>query len=322
MKAAIRLKYGPPEVITIEEKTIPVPGDDELLIKNYAATVNRTDCGILFGKPFIVRFFYGFTKPKLLVTGTDFAGMVEAIGKNVSNFKKGDRVWGFNDNGLQSHAEYFTINKDGMVTTIPGDITYNQAAASGEGAHYAYNFIKKVKLKFGDRVLLNGATGAIGSAAVQLLKYFGAHITAVADTKNVELIKSLGADRVIDYLKNDFTKEDEKYHFILDAVGKSTFSKCKPLLHRGGVYISSDLGPGNENVYLPFTTSLSGNKKVVFPIPTDPKGSLRFIKNLLETNKFRPVIDSIYPLVKIREAFTYVASGQKTGNVIITFDNA
>ena len=321
MKAATRSKYGSPEVLSIAERAIPPIGDEELMIKNYAATVNRTDCGILFGKPLIIRFFTGLGKPRISVTGTDFAGVVEAAGSKVSNFKIGERVCGFNDNGLQSHAEYLTINQHGPLITIPDKISYNEAAASIEGAHYAYNFIKKVDLKFGDKVLLNGATGAIGSAAVQLLKYFGAHVTAVANTKNVELVKSLGADRVIDYLKNDFAEEGEKYQFVFDAVGKSSFSKCKSMLLEGGRYISSDLGPGNENVYLPITT-LFADKKVIVPIPLDVKGSLRFIKSLLEIDKFRPVIDRVYPLEKITEAFTYVASGQKTGNVIINFNHS
>ncbi len=320
MKAAIRSKYGPPDVLSIKEVDVPTPKKKEILVRVYAATVNRTDCGILWAKPFIIRFFTGLFKPKLPGTGTDFAGKVEAVGKNVFKFKIGERVWGFRDNG-GSHAQYIAISEDEPVVTIPDGISYEQAAASAEGAHYAYNFINKIKIKAGDNVLVNGATGAIGSAAVQLLKYFGANVTAVCNTINLELVKSLGADKVIDYLNEDFTKDNQKYHYIFDAVGKSTFARCKPLLYPGGIYMSSDLGPGAQNIYLPLITRLWGNKRTIFPFPTNIKRSLLLIKNLLETKRFQPVIDRTYPLEKIAEAYSYVASGQKTGNVILSFED-
>jgi len=218
-----------------------------------------------------------------------------------------------------------TILEDKALTTIPSNITYEQAAASTEGAHYAYNFIKKVNLKSGQKFLVNGATGAIGSAAVQLLKYFGAYVTAVCNTKNIELVKSLGADKVIDYTKEDFTKDNQKYNFIFDAVGKSSFAKCKPLLQPGGVYISSDLGYMAQNVFLPLITPIIkpmiGNKKTVFTIPTDIKGSILLIKKLIEQGKFKAVIDRRYPLEQIVEAYRYVEKGQKTGNVVITVEH-
>jgi len=321
MKAVVRTKYGSPDVLKISEIEKPAPGDDEVLIKVYATTVNRTDCGILWGKPFIIRFFTGLIKPKSPVSGTDFAGRVESVGKNVTSYKAGDRVWGFNDEGLGSHAQYMKIAEHKALTTIPDHITYEEAAASGEGAHYAYNFINKVKLEKGQKVLVNGATGAIGSAAVQLLKYFEIHVTAVCDTKNMELVKSLGADRVIDYEKEDFTKEDEQYHFVFDAVGKSTFAKCKPLLLPGGVYMSSELGPGAQNPFLALITPITGNKKVIFPIPVNCKKSVLFIKDLLQKEKFKPVIDRKYPLEKIADAYNYVVTGKKTGNVVITFED-
>lgn len=320
MKAVVRSKYGPPEVLRIQEVEIPIPKENEVLVKVCTATVNRTDCGILWAKPFIMRFFTGLFRPKFPGIGTDFAGKIEATGKNVSKFKVGDRVWGFNDTGKGTHAQYITRPEDSPILTIPDNISYEVAAASAEGAHYAYNCIKKVKLRAGDNVLVNGATGAIGSAVVQLLKYFGANITAVCNTKNIELVKSLGADKIIDYLREDFTKDDQKYHYIFDVVGKSTFAKCKPLLHPGGVYISSDLGPGNQNLYLPLITLFS-NKRTIFPIPTNIMGSLVLIKKLLATGQFKPVIDRRYPLEKIAEAFNYVASGQKTGNVILDFED-
>ncbi|GAG38835.1 unnamed protein product, partial [marine sediment metagenome] len=250
-------------------------------------------------------FFTGIFKPNKPIPGTEFAGKIEEIGKNVSSFKVGDKVFGFDDSGSGSHAQYMTILKDKALTKIPSNITYEQAAASTEGAHYAYNFIKKVNLKSGQKFLVNGATGAIGSAAVQLLKYFGAYVTAVCNTKNMELVKSLGADKVIDYTKEDFTKDNQKYNFIFDTVGKSSFAKCKPLLQPGGVYISSDLGYMAQNVFLPLITPIIkpmiGNKKTVFPITTDIKGSILLIKKLIEQGKFKAVIDRRYPLEQIVE---------------------
>ena len=319
MKTSFRSVYGPPDILSIKEVEIPTPKNKELLIKVHAATVNRTDCGVLLAKPFIIRFFTGLFRPGTKSTGTDFAGDVEATGKDVSKFKVGDRVWGFKDSGIGSHAQYTTISEDGNVISIPNGISYERAAASAEGAHYAYSFIKRSRIKAGQKVLVYGATGAIGSAAVQLLKYFGVYVTAVANTRNLDLVRSLGADKVVDYMTSDFTNDEEKYHYVFDAVGKSSFGKCKSLLQKRGVYLSSDLGPGNENIYLPLFTRWR-NKRVVFPFPISIKTSLIFLNELLEAKKFNPLIDRRYPLEKIVEAFTYVNSGQKTGNVLLTFD--
>jgi len=250
--------------------------------------------------------------------GTDFAGEIEGVGEKVKNFKVGDRVMGFNDEGLGSQAEYMTFRGDGAMMKIPGDFDFAQAAASMEGTHYARNFLRKVKIEKGQNVLVNGATGAIGSAAVQMLKAMNkVHITAVGNTKNIEMIKSLGADVVYDYQKEDFTKKEGKYHFIFDAVGKSEFGKCKPLLHPGGVYISSELGPGAENLWLPAWTSIVGGKQVIFPFPLNIKQSLDYIKGLIEKGQFKPVIDRRYPLEQIAEAYAYTLTEEKTGNVIL-----
>jgi NADPH:quinone reductase-like Zn-dependent oxidoreductase len=321
MKAAVRTTYGPPDILEIKDVEKPAPKDNEVLVRVHAATVNRTDCGILWGKPFIIRFFIGLFKPNSTITGTDFAGEIEAAGKNVVTYKSGDRVFGFDDNGLGSHAQYLTVREDKPFALVPANLDYEHAAASIEGAHYACNFIKKVDLDRGQKVLVNGATGAIGSAAVQFLKHFGLYVTAVCNTKNIELIKSLGADKIIDYEKQDFTRDDEKYDFIFDAVGKSTFSKCKPLLAQHGTYISSELGPKYENPFLALLAPLSGGRKVKFPFPTDIKGSIAFIKDLIQQERFKPVIDRVYSLDKIAEAYNYVASGQKTGNVVITMEH-
>ena len=318
MKAIVCTKYGPPDVLQLKEVDKPTPKDNEVLIKVYAATVNRTDCGILRADPFITRFFTGLFKPKQLVSGTEFSGKIEAVGKSVTVFKVGDTVFGFDEG---SHAQYMTISEDKALTTIPENIDYEQAAASIEGAHYAYNFIKKVNLESGQKVLVNGATGAIGSAAVQLLKYFGVDVTAVSDAKNIELVRSLGADKVIDYTKEDFTKDDQKYSFVFDTVGKSSFAKCKPLLESGGVYISSELGYMSQNIFFALITPIFGNKKVKFPMPVDCKGDVLFIKKLIEEGKFKAVIDRKYPLEQVAEAFRYVEKGQKTGSVVITVEH-
>ncbi len=323
MKAIVYTKYGSPDVLQLKELEKPAPRDNEVLIRIYATTVNRTDCATIRAIPFFARFFTGLFKPKKQIPGTEFAGEIEAVGKSVLSLKVGDKVFGFDDQGSGSHAQYMKISED-KALTIPKNITYEQAAASTEGAHYAYNFINKVNIKSGQKVLVNGATGAIGSAAVQLLKYFGVHITAVCNTKNIELVKSLGADTIIDYTKEDFTKDDQKYNFVFDAVGKSSFFKCRQLLQPGGVYISSDLGYMSQNIFLPLITPiikpLIGNKKTIFPTPVDIRGSMHLIKKLIEQGKFKAVIDRKYPLEQIVEAYRYVEKGQKTGNVVITVE--
>ena len=325
MKAIVCTKYGPPEVLQLKEVARPAPEDNEVLVKVYAATVNRTDCATLKARPFFMRLITGIFRPKRQIPGTEFAGAVETVGKNVTSFKAGDRVFGFNDMGLGSYAQYLTIPEDEGLATIPENTSYEQAAASIEGAHYAYNFIKKVELKPGQKAVVYGASGAIGSAAVQLLKYFNVQVTAVCSTKNVDLVKSLGADKVIDYMNEDFTKDKDKYDFVFDAVGKSSFAKFRPLLKSGGVYISSDLGYMAQNMFLPFITPvikpLIGNKKTIFPFPTDIRGSVLLVKKLIEAGKFKAVIDRKYPLEQIVEAYRYVESGQKTGNVVIIVEH-
>lgn len=327
MKAIVYHKYGSPEVLKLKELDKPIPKDNEVLINVKAATVNRTDCANLSAKPFIMRFTLGLFKPNNSIMGTEFSGDIEAVGKDVTSFKVGDKVFGFDDLVLSSYAEYMALSEDKGLTTMPKSISYEQAAASSEGSHYAYNFINKVDLKSGDKVLVNGASGGIGSATVQLLNYFGADVTAVCNTKNIELLKSLGSRKVIDYTKEDFTKDDEKYDYIFDSVGKSSFGKCKSLLKPGGVYISSELGWMLQNPFFALITAVFGSlpgqtgKKVKFPYPPDIKRSVLFIKKLIEQGKYKAVIDRSYPLEQIADAFRYVAKGQKTGNVVITIGN-
>ena len=315
MLATIRRKYTAPKNLKTEEIAKPVPSENEVLVKVQATTVNRTDCANLTGKPFIMRFFLGLIKPKKIILGTDFAGEVIAVGSNCKSYKIGDKVFGFNDGGSESQAEYLTTTENELFP-IPEGIEYKTAAASLEGAHYAYSFIHKVNIKSGQRVLINGATGGIGSALLQFVNQYDVQITATCNTKNKALIKSLGADKIYDFTKEDFTKDEKKYDFIFDAVGKSTFGKCKPLLKESGIYISSELGPNGQNAYLPLLTKWSG-KKVIFPIPFDKSKTIPYISNLLGSGAFEPVIDRVYPLEDISEAYSYVISGQKTGNVII-----
>ena len=315
MKAALRRKYGSPSQIKIENIEKPIPKDNEVLIKVYATTVNRTDCANLTAKPFIMRFVLGLFKPRKIILGTDFAGEVSLIGKNVESFSIGDKVFGFNDTGSESQAEYTTTTVEN-VFPIPDGLDFKQAAASLEGAHYAYTFIHKVTIQSGQKILINGATGAIGSALLQFVRQYDVKITASCNTKNIKLIQSLGADKIYDYTKEDFTDDNDKYDFIFDAVGKSTFGKCSSLLKEKGVYISSELGPYSQNIFYPLLTSLS-SKKVRFPIPYNTQKTIPYISNLLAKGKFKPVIDREYLLEDITKAYEYVITGQKTGNVLI-----
>ena len=315
MKASIRRRYGSPKHIKIEHVEKPVPKDNEILIKVHATTVNRTDCANLTAKPFIMRFILGLLRPKRIILGTDFAGEVVALGKNMKSFHIGDRVFGFTDTGSESQAEYTTTTAENLFQ-IPRDIDFKKAVASLEGAHYAYTFIHKTTIRPGQKILINGATGAIGSALLQFVRQYAVKITATCNTKNMKLIQSLGADKVYDYTKEDFTTDNDKYDFIFDAVGKSTFGKCKPLLKENGVYISSELGPYNQNVFYPLLTSWA-RKKVIFPIPYHKKKTIPYISTLLEKERFNPVIDREFMLEDISKAYEYVLRGEKTGNVLI-----
>jgi NADPH:quinone reductase-like Zn-dependent oxidoreductase len=316
MKAAVRSKYGSGEVLRIKEIDKPIPTGNEVLIRVHAASVNRSDYHVLTGRPFFMRLFTGLLKPKLAVTGSDFAGQVEATGPVVTSFKVGDKVMGFGGGlGTGTHAQYVTFSETKRIVLMPGNINYEQAAACLEGTYYAAMGLAQLKPSAGQKALVYGATGAIGSAYVQFLKYYGVYVTAVCGGENSELVRSWGADKIIDYKTEDFTKDNEQYDFVIDAVGKSSFAKCKRLLKKKGIYAPSG---GAENILLVLINPLLGGKKVLFP--KDNKGNLSFIKDLLEKGNFKPVIDRVYPLEKISEAFTYVATGQKIGNVILTMD--
>ncbi len=317
MKAIVYSKYGPPEVAQLMEVPQPLPKDNEVLVKVYSSTVNRTDSGLRSAEYFISRFFTGLFRPKYQILGCEFAGIVEEIGQYVTTFKIGDKIFGFNDKTFGGHGEYLTITETDAITTIPEGFSFDEAAAFTEGAHYALKDIRAAKVERGQNVLVYGATGAIGSAAVQLLKHFGAIVTAVCGTKYLSLVKSLGADTVIDYQTQDFTKTEVKFEFIFDSVGKSSFGQCKPLLTEKGIYISTELGKNGENLLFALTTPIWGGKRLLFPIPSITKQDVMFLKELVEKGKYKPVIDKHYNLNQIVEAYKYVESGQKTGNVIL-----
>ncbi len=317
MKAAVYTKYGPPEVVKIQEVERPKPTADEVLVQVYSATVNRTDSGFRSAEYFISRFWTGLFRPSATILGCEFSGVIVEIGNAVTEFKIGDKVFGYNDKTCGGHAEYLKIKETAAIAGMPANLNFDEAAALTEGAHYALVDIRAANVESGQQVMVYGATGAIGSAAVQLLNHFGAQVTAVCNTKNVALIKSLGAAKVIDYQTQDYKAIATKFDFIFDAVGKSSFGQCKPLLKEKGIYISTELGKNGENILYAITTPWWGGKKLLFPIPSISKDDVLFLKSLAESGSLKPLIDRYYPLEQIIDAYHYVESGQKTGNVIL-----
>jgi NADPH:quinone reductase-like Zn-dependent oxidoreductase len=319
VRAVVFDRYGPPEVQRLEDVERPVPKDDEVLVKIHATTVTRTDCGVRAGRPFLVRFFFGLRRPKQRILGTEFAGEVVAAGSAVREFAVGDAVFG-STKAFQSgaHAEFVCVQESGPLAHKPTGITFEEAAAVTDGAVLALMCLEAAHLGKGQNIVVYGASGAIGTAGVQLAKHFGSDVTAVCSTRNVELVRSLGADRVIDYTQEDFTKNGETYDVIFDAVGKHSFSGSKGSLKRGGVYVATD---GFENLFLALWTSVIGDRKVLFPIPPHyTKKTVLLIKELIEAGEYKAVIDRRYPLEDIVEATRYVETEQKTGSVVLTLE--
>ena len=320
MKASFRTKYGHSEVLSIKNLATPSPKDDEVLIRIHAATVNRSDCHVLWGKPYIMRLFTGLTRPRLNTTGCDFAGEIKAVGNKLSSFKAGDKVIGFGGTmGCGSHAEYLILPEKKAIKCIvalPRTLSYEEAAACIEGGFYAQEVINFLKPTTNQKAMVIGATGAIGSATVQFLKSCGVRITAVCRKQNAALVKELGADRIIDYETADFKRDTEKYDYVFDSVGKTTFGNCKHLLNKKGVFTSS--GGNINHLLMAIITPWLGGKKVLFRAPMNIKRGLNFLKEQIEQGKFKPVIDKKFPLEKIAEAFDYVATGQKIGNVVLS----
>jgi NADPH:quinone reductase-like Zn-dependent oxidoreductase len=322
MRAAVRDRYGPPEVLRVAgDVPVPVPGDGEVLVKVRATTVNRTDTALRAAYPFFWRLATGVRRPKAAVIGSEYAGEVAAVGPGVTAFDVGDRVFGWEDRTWGAHAQFMVTRVTGAIARIPDGETYASMAPATEGAHYARDMVRAAALGPGDDVLVNGATGGIGSAAVQLLHDLGARVTATCGPEHLELVSGLGADRVLDHTATDFTAGDERYDAVLDAVGKSTFGRCRRLLKPGGVYLSSDLGPFWQNVPLALLTPLGRGRRVRFPFPRADPAMARYFGELVAAGRFRPLVDRTYPLDDIVEAHRYVDSGRKIGNVVILVDH-
>lgn len=316
MRAVVCDRYGPPDVLRLAEVERPVPNRDEVLVKVYATTVNRTDCGFRSGVPFVGRFVTGLRRPKWRILGSELAGEVTAVGAAVTEFAVADQVFGINPWRFGTHAEFVCVPQSAPLARKPAGMSFDEAAAVCDGATLALMGLKPANLREGKRILVYGASGSIGTAAVQLSRYFGADVTAVCGTKNVETLRSLGADRVVDYTQEDFTKNGQTYDVIFDAVGKHSFRRCRASLNRGGIYLATD---HLQNVLLALWTARVGSKKVVFPIPPRyRKEDVLFLKRLIEAGKYRAVIDRCYPLEDVVDATRYVETEQKTGNVVLT----
>ena len=323
MKAIVYTEYGPPEVLQLKEVEKPAPKDNEVLIKVHAATVTTGDAnarGFTFvpkGFGPLPRLMLGVRGPRIPILGTEVAGEIEAKGKGVTLFEVGDQVFGIGSSTMGAYAEYVCRPEAEALVEKPADMSYEEAAVIPGGAGTALYFLRdKAKIQAGQKILINGASGGVGTYAVQIAKYYGAEVTGVCSGANVDLVKSLGADRVIDYTKEDFTNGDKTYDIIYDAVGKTSFSKCKDSLKPGGIYLDGPSGPGG--FFRMAWTAVFGDKRVYAGTPAERKEELIFLKELIEVGKLRPAIDRSYPLEQAAEAHRYVDKGHKKGNVVIT----
>lgn len=321
MNAVVATAYGAPDVLKFQSVVKPQVKENEILIKNHASTATTADTMMRTGKPYIGRLMVGLTKPKHPIPGTGFAGIVETVGENVKVFKKGDRVFGETTLGFSANAEYLTVAEDGVVLIMPEGLDFVEAATFSDGHLTSINFLKEIaKIKSGQKVLINGAAGSLGTAAVQLAKYYGAEVTAVCSTRNVGLVKSLGADYVIDYTKKDFTKVKNTYDLVYDTVGKSTFKNCKNILKDNGLFLSPVL---KFSLLLQMMwTSLFGKKKAKFAATGMSKDQelrilLMELVEIYKEGKLKSVIDRQFSLEQLPQAHNYIASGHKKGNVAI-----
>ena len=321
MKAIVYERYGPPEVLELREVAKPTPKDNEVLIKTYATTVTTGDwrvrsLNVPVGFGLIGRLVLGVSRPRQPILGTELAGEIELVGKDVKKFKTGDQVFAFSGASMGCHAEYKCMPEDGAVALKPANLTYDEAAAISFGGTTALNFFRRGKLQSGEKVLVNGASGGVGTAAVQLAKHFGANVTGVCSTANVELVRSLGANHVIDYTKEDFTRNGETYDVIVDIAGTAPFSRSKGSLKEGGRLLLV-LGALPDMLQIPWI-SLTSNKRVIAGPAAERAEDLRFLAKLAEAGEFKPVIGRRYPFEQIVEGHRYVDTGHKKGNVVIT----
>ena len=316
MKAIICTKYGSPDVLQMQEVEKPSPKDNELLIKIHATSVTSGDARIRRADPFIIRLIFGFKKPRRSILGVVIAGQVESVGKNVSKFNIGDQVFGTTGMAFGAYAEYQCVPEDATLALKPNNMSYEEAAAIPFGATASLYFLRKGNIKEGQKVLIYGASGALGTAAVQLAKHFEAEVTAVCSTSNIDMMYSLGADKVIDYTKEDFSKNGVTYDIIYETVGKSSFSDCINSLNKNGVLLLANTEL--SLLYKGLWTAISSNKKVIAGVIKESAQQMNYFKELIEVGELKSVIDKIYTLEQIAEAHTYVDKGHKKGNVIVS----
>jgi NADPH:quinone reductase-like Zn-dependent oxidoreductase len=317
LRAVVNTEYGGPDVLRVVDVDRPIPRPDEVLVEVHATTVNRTDCGFRAPWPWFIRLFAGLRRPRRTILGSEFAGVVVEAGSAVTQFAVGDEVFGANADRFGAHAEYVRVRERAPIAAKPQGMSFEEAAAVCDGAILAMTCLAWPHLRDGQRILIYGASGSIGTAAVQLAKHLGAHVTAVCDTANIEIVRSLGADEVIDRTVEDFATNGETYDVVLDAVGKRSFAQCKGSLDDGGSYVSTDLGPYSQNVPLMLWTRFVGPKKAMMPLPRYTKDKVLRLKELIEAGAYRAVIDRTYPLEQAADATRYVETEQKTGNVVL-----
>lgn len=318
MRAIVHSKYGPPEVLTLAEVPQPTPAADELLVEVHAAGLNRTDTGFRSATPWFARFFTGLRAPRLRILGTEFAGIVTATGDDVDRFAVGDNVFGVRAHGFGTHAEYVCIKQTGPVARMPGSMSFIKGAGVCDGMSLAIGCLRRAKFAATHRILIYGSSGSIGTAAVQIAKRDGAHVTAVCRAEHVELMNQLGADEVIDYTTTDFARSGQLYDIIFDAVGKLSYWKCRRAMKQESVYVSTDLGFMWQNPLLGLASRfLPVEKKAFLPVPPYTQSNVELLKEMWEAGEYRAVIDRTYPLEDVVEATKYVESQQKTGNVVL-----
>jgi len=314
MRAVVYDKYGPPEVLRFEEVEKPVPKPDEVLVRIRATTVNRSDTGFRSAEYFVGRAFTGLFRPRNRILGSEFAGEVDGLGSEVAEFKVGDRVFGIRQG---AHAEFVCVGESGVVAHMPRGMEFEEAAAVADGALTAMSGLKRAELRPGRSILVYGASGSIGTAAVQLSRHYGAHVTAVCNARSVELVRSLGADEVIDYEREDFTKNGKTYDVVFDAVGVQSYRRCKRSLNSGGLFLDTDPGFLWHLPLVALWTRFVGDRKARLLIARFRKDDLRFLKELIEAGEYRAVIDRRYAFDDVIEATRYVETRQKTGNVVL-----